>query len=143
MDGVAEPPDRRSRGLDDENGSPALRHHGATGRTGLMGPLPSGSPRERRDGMPSTKRRLGPEHAGEKRLRRVLVSAYACEPDRSSEPGVGWNWTLQIARYNEVWVMTRQEFRLRSCTVTTVTVACCVDQITSIPDQIPILSLQL
>jgi glycosyltransferase involved in cell wall biosynthesis len=41
-----------------------------------------------------------------KRL-RVLISAYACEPYKGSEPEVGWQWVLQIARYNEVWVLTR------------------------------------
>ena len=38
---------------------------------------------------------------------KVFVSAYACEPGRGSEPGVGWNWALQIARFHEVWVLTR------------------------------------
>lgn len=39
--------------------------------------------------------------------RRILVSAYACEPDKGSEPGVGWHWVEQISRRNEVWVVTR------------------------------------
>lgn len=34
----------------------------------------------------------------EKRL-KVLVSAYACEPDKGSESGVGWKWVKQIARF--------------------------------------------
>lgn len=38
---------------------------------------------------------------------RILVSAYACEPGKGSEPGVGWNWVKQIARFHEVWVITR------------------------------------
>jgi len=39
---------------------------------------------------------------------RVLVSAYGCEPDLGSEPGVGWNWTKQIALIaSEVTVLTR------------------------------------
>lgn len=38
---------------------------------------------------------------------KILVSAYACEPDKGSEPGVGWNWAKQIARFHEVWVITR------------------------------------
>lgn len=42
---------------------------------------------------------------------RVLVSAYACEPERGSEPGVGWNWVRQISRFNEVWVITRANNR--------------------------------
>jgi glycosyltransferase involved in cell wall biosynthesis len=39
---------------------------------------------------------------------KVLLSAYACEPHRGSEPGVGWNWAIEIARLgHEVWVITR------------------------------------
>jgi glycosyltransferase involved in cell wall biosynthesis len=38
---------------------------------------------------------------------RVLVSAYACEPGKGSEPGIGWNWVCQIARFHEVWAITR------------------------------------
>ena len=37
----------------------------------------------------------------------ILVSAYGCEPLKASEPGVGWNWVLQMARYNRVHVITR------------------------------------
>lgn len=42
---------------------------------------------------------------------RVLVSAYACEPGRGSEPGVGWQWVNEIARFHEVWVITRKNNR--------------------------------
>lgn len=42
-----------------------------------------------------------------KRL-KVLASAYACEPNKGSEPGVGWNWVKQIARFHDVWVITRK-----------------------------------
>jgi glycosyltransferase involved in cell wall biosynthesis len=42
---------------------------------------------------------------------RVLISAYACEPNKGSEPGVGWNWVRQIARFHEVWVVTRTNNR--------------------------------
>lgn len=38
---------------------------------------------------------------------RVLISAYACEPNKGSEPGVGWNWAIQMAKFNEVYVITR------------------------------------
>jgi glycosyltransferase involved in cell wall biosynthesis len=39
---------------------------------------------------------------------RVLLSAYACEPGKGSEPGIGWNWALGLARAgHEVWVLTR------------------------------------
>lgn len=41
------------------------------------------------------------------RKRKILVSAYACEPLKGSEPAVGWNWVLQMAKRNEVYVITR------------------------------------
>ena len=38
---------------------------------------------------------------------RILLSAYACEPNRGSEPGNGWNWALYLAREgHEVVLMT-------------------------------------
>ena len=37
---------------------------------------------------------------------RILVSAFACCPDRSAEDCVGWNWINQISGDHEVWVMT-------------------------------------
>ncbi|MCX6924421.1 MAG: glycosyltransferase family 1 protein, partial [Verrucomicrobia bacterium] len=39
------------------------------------------------------------------------MSAYACEPGKGSEPGVGWNWALQMSRWHEVWVLTRANNR--------------------------------
>ena len=42
---------------------------------------------------------------------RILLSAYACEPGRGSEPGVGWNHVKQAARFHDVWVMTRANNR--------------------------------
>jgi glycosyltransferase involved in cell wall biosynthesis len=39
--------------------------------------------------------------------KKVLLSAYSCEPGLSSEPGVGWSWALQIAKHHDVWVLTR------------------------------------
>lgn len=40
---------------------------------------------------------------------KILLSAYACEPYRGSEPWVGWNWALELARQNhDVWVITRK-----------------------------------
>jgi len=45
-----------------------------------------------------------------KRL-KILMSAYACEPGKGSEPGVGWNWALQMARYHDVTVITRSNNR--------------------------------
>ena len=40
---------------------------------------------------------------------KVLISAYACEPERGSEPGVGWNWVFHLSQFHEVWVVTRAE----------------------------------
>jgi len=43
-----------------------------------------------------------------KRRLRVLISAYACEPHKGSEQGVGWDWSHELARQgHEVWVLTR------------------------------------
>jgi len=39
--------------------------------------------------------------------RKILISAYACEPGRGSEPGVGWNFVFEIAKHHDVWVITR------------------------------------
>lgn len=45
-----------------------------------------------------------------KRL-NVLISAYACEPNKGSEPGVGWNVAKEMAKYHNVWVITRANNR--------------------------------
>jgi len=38
----------------------------------------------------------------------ILLSAYACEPNKGSEPGVGWNWAIELAKLgHQVWVLTR------------------------------------
>ncbi|HET6889528.1 MAG TPA: glycosyltransferase [Pyrinomonadaceae bacterium] len=43
---------------------------------------------------------------------KLLLSAYACEPKKGSEPGVGWHWALEAARLGyEVWVITRSNNR--------------------------------
>ncbi len=41
----------------------------------------------------------------------VLISAYACEPNKGSEPEVGWQWALQMARFHDVTVLTRANNR--------------------------------
>ncbi len=44
---------------------------------------------------------------------KVIVAAFACQPHRGSEPGVGWNWSLQVAKYgHEVHVITRKNNRV-------------------------------
>ncbi len=44
-------------------------------------------------------------------MRKILISAYACEPGKGSEQSVGWNMVLQLARRNEVHVITRANDR--------------------------------
>jgi len=40
---------------------------------------------------------------------RIFLSAYACEPEKGSEQGVGWNWALALARQgHDVTVLTRE-----------------------------------
>lgn len=37
----------------------------------------------------------------------ILISAFSCLPDRGSEPGIGWNWAIQAAKTQNVYVLTR------------------------------------
>jgi glycosyltransferase involved in cell wall biosynthesis len=41
-------------------------------------------------------------------VERVLLSAYACEPDLGSEAGIGWNWARQVALRYDTWLITRE-----------------------------------
>ena len=39
---------------------------------------------------------------------KILISAYACEPGKGSEPGIGWHWARTLVLMgHEVWVVTR------------------------------------
>jgi glycosyltransferase involved in cell wall biosynthesis len=42
---------------------------------------------------------------------RVLLSAYACEPGKGSEPGVGWKWVEGLAGRVDLTVLTRSNNR--------------------------------
>lgn len=44
---------------------------------------------------------------------RVLILAYACEPHKGSEPGIGWSWVMELAKRPEieVFVLTRANNR--------------------------------
>jgi glycosyltransferase involved in cell wall biosynthesis len=43
---------------------------------------------------------------------KVLLSAFACSPDRGSEPAVGWGWATSLADIgHEVTVLTSSRFR--------------------------------
>src|SRR5690606_34393388 len=40
-------------------------------------------------------------------MRKILIVAYACEPFKGSEQGVGWNFSIELARHNKISVITR------------------------------------
>ncbi len=40
----------------------------------------------------------------EKRL-NIILSAYSCHPLKGSEPGVGWNWLKELAKYNKIYLL--------------------------------------
>lgn len=42
---------------------------------------------------------------------KLVLSLYACEPNRGSEPGVGWAWALGMAKRHETYVLTRANNR--------------------------------
>jgi glycosyltransferase involved in cell wall biosynthesis len=43
---------------------------------------------------------------------RILLSAYACEPGKGSESGVGWHWAINLAQLgHQVTVLTRANNR--------------------------------
>ncbi len=43
---------------------------------------------------------------------KILLSAYACEPNKGSEPEVGWNWAIGLTKLgHDVWVLTRANNR--------------------------------
>lgn len=44
-------------------------------------------------------------------MKTILISAYACEPGKGSEPGVGWNWAKEISKNHKVIVLTRMNNR--------------------------------
>ncbi len=46
-------------------------------------------------------------------MSRILLSAYACEPGKGSEPEVGWMWATELAAAgHEVWAITRAANRI-------------------------------
>lgn len=41
-------------------------------------------------------------------MKKILISAFSCLPNRGSEPGVGWNWAVLAAEEGyDVTVLTR------------------------------------
>ena len=47
----------------------------------------------------------------------ILINAYACSPGMGSEPGMAWNWCVNLAKHCELHVITEGEFRERIETV--------------------------
>lgn len=41
----------------------------------------------------------------------ILINAYACSPEMGSEPGMAWNWCINLARHCELHIITEGEFR--------------------------------
>lgn len=39
---------------------------------------------------------------------KILILAYACEPFKGSEPGVGWNLSMELSKIHNVIVLTRR-----------------------------------
>ena len=44
-------------------------------------------------------------------MKKILATAYAINPYKGSEDGMGWNMVLEIARHNRVWAITRENNR--------------------------------
>lgn len=44
-------------------------------------------------------------------LMKVLLVGHGCAPNRGSEPGVTWNWAINLAEKAKVWVITHEFFR--------------------------------
>lgn len=41
----------------------------------------------------------------------ILINAYSCSPNMGSEPGMAWNWCVNLAKYCELYIITEEEFR--------------------------------
>ncbi|NND70185.1 MAG: glycosyltransferase [Rhodothermales bacterium] len=42
---------------------------------------------------------------------KILVTAYACEPGKGSEPGIGWNIVREVCKHHDLTVITRPNNR--------------------------------
>ena len=36
----------------------------------------------------------------------ILINAYACSPNMGSEPGMAWNWCVNLANHCELHIIT-------------------------------------
>jgi glycosyltransferase involved in cell wall biosynthesis len=42
---------------------------------------------------------------------KILINSYTCCPGMGSEPGMGWNWIVHLAKHCELFVITEGEYR--------------------------------
>lgn len=49
---------------------------------------------------------------------KILINAYTCCPNMGSEPGVGWNFIIHLAKYCELYVISEGEYK-EQCEVAT------------------------
>jgi glycosyltransferase involved in cell wall biosynthesis len=42
---------------------------------------------------------------------KILINAYACSPNMGSEPGMAWNWCVNLANHCELHIITEGEFK--------------------------------
>ena len=42
---------------------------------------------------------------------KILINAYACSPNMGSEPGMAWNWCVNLAKHCELHIITEGEFK--------------------------------
>lgn len=46
-----------------------------------------------------------------KNMLKVLINAYAVSPNWGSEPGLGWNWIVNLAKHCKLYVITEGEWK--------------------------------
>lgn len=42
---------------------------------------------------------------------KILINSYTCCPNMGSEPGMGWNWCVNLAKHCELFIVTEGEYR--------------------------------
>ena len=44
----------------------------------------------------------------------ILINAYACSPEMGSEPGMAWNWCINLARHCELTLLPKESSVIKS-----------------------------
>ncbi len=42
---------------------------------------------------------------------KILINAYACAPNMGSEPGMAWNWIINLSKYCQLHIITEGEWQ--------------------------------